>query len=141
MLFPNGTLAIQSALNDAIFHNIKTVFPAIIPTILSKLNAVSSAYMINKHGSAPPTFSFADNWKAFKQGLDQVDAWYSRNERKGIFLLGETPSWADIVLASFLVNVKIICGEESNEWKEVKSWNAGRWKVHSNYFRTYETVV
>ncbi|KAH9480872.1 Glutathione S-transferase-like protein ustS [Psilocybe cubensis] len=140
LLFPNGTLAIQSALNDAIYHNVKSVFPAILPTVLTKLNPVSSAYMINKHGSSLPT-SFAENWKAFKDGLDQVDAWYSKNEKKGIFLLGDVPSWADIVLASFLVNVRKICGEESDQWREVEWWNGGRWKVHSEYFQNFETVV
>lgn len=141
-LFPNGTLGLQSAFNDGIFHNIKSVVPAMVPTILSKLNSVSSTYMINKHGPPPPGQpSSAEHWKAFEAGLSQVDTWYARNGGKSLFLLGDKPSWADIVLASFLVYVKRMYGEESSEWKQVASWNGGRWEAHSAYFKNYETVV
>ncbi|KAH9480873.1 Glutathione S-transferase-like protein ustS [Psilocybe cubensis] len=141
LLFPSGTFGIQSAFNDGFFYHIKAVVPAMIPTILSNLHDVSSTYMVNKHGSLPPKPTFEDYWHSFKQGLDQIDTWYARNGDKGTFLFGDSPSWADIVVASVLVYVKIVFGEASREWREVESWNNGRWKELSGYFSAYETVI
>ena len=52
-------------------------------------------------------------------------------DAKGPFVMGDTVSWADFFLSAFLMFLmyfKTILGEDSEEWKELASWNEGRWK-------------
>ena len=42
--------------------------------------------------------------------------------------MGDTVPWADFFLSAFLMYLKTILGEDSEEWKEAASWNEGRWK-------------
>ena len=69
-------------------------------------------------------------WAKFKDGMGKVDAWYAKNGGKGLLLLEETPSWRDIVIASYLV------------WmKDISSWNNGRWAGLVEALKEYKTVV
>lgn len=80
-------------------------------------------------------------WAQFRDGLGEVDAWYAKNGGEGPFLLGETPSWGDIVVASSLVLGRIVWGEESQKWKDISSWHNGRWAGIVEALKKYETVV
>ena len=45
--------------------------------------------------------------------------------------MGDTVSWADFFLSAFLMFLmyfKTVLGEDSEELKELASWNEGRWK-------------
>ena len=42
--------------------------------------------------------------------------------------MGDTVPWADFFLSAFFMYLKTILGEDSEEWKDVASWNEGRWK-------------
>ncbi|KAF9536581.1 hypothetical protein CPC08DRAFT_613849, partial [Agrocybe pediades] len=66
-------------------------------------------------------------WDKFKAGLGKIDSWYAKNDSKGPFLLGETISWADLVVASYTICLKISWGEDSEQWKDIASWHGGRW--------------
>lgn len=88
-----------------------------------------------------PKPDVSEQWKTFENGLDQIDAWYLRNGGKGPYLLGEVPSWADIVVASFLAFCRIIFGEDSNEWKEITTRNGGQWKNRNDIYRVWETAA
>ena len=60
-----------------------------------------------------------------------VDECIAKADAKGPFVMGDTVSWADFFLSAFLMFLmyfKTILGEDSEEWKEVASWNEGRWK-------------
>ena len=47
---------------------------------------------------------------------------------QGPFVTGDTVSCADFFISAFLMYLKNIWGEDSEEWKDVTSWNDGRWK-------------
>ena len=42
--------------------------------------------------------------------------------------MGDTVSWADFFTSGYLMYFKNIWGEDSEEWKDIASWNEGRWK-------------
>jgi hypothetical protein len=80
-------------------------------------------------------------WAKFKDGMRKVDVWHAKNSGKGLFLPGETPSWVDIVIASYLVWMRIVWGEDNQKWKDISSWNNGRWAGLVEALRDYETAV
>jgi len=77
-------------------------------------------------------------WAQFRDGMGKVDAWYAKNGGKGPFLLGETPSWGDIVVASYLIWLRVVWGEDSQQWKDISSWNDGRWAAIIKALKKYE---
>ncbi|KAJ2935446.1 hypothetical protein H1R20_g1649, partial [Candolleomyces eurysporus] len=45
-----------------------------------------------------------------------------------LWLMGTEASYADLILAAYVMWMKKVWGEESEEWKEASSWNGGKWK-------------
>lgn len=90
---------------------------------------------------APKGDAAVVQWAKFKDGLGKVDAWYAKSGGDGPFLLGETPSWGDIIVVSYLVWLRTIWGEDSSQWRDVSSWNGGRWARIVEALKRYETIV
>ncbi|KAH7925163.1 hypothetical protein BV22DRAFT_1065541 [Leucogyrophana mollusca] len=97
------------------------------------LNARSAEYFIRTRSK---NFGIADweemspvgekrdaDWANLKKGLDTVSGWYEKSEGK--WIMGDTFSYADIIVACRILWFKRVLKEE--EWKEVSSWNNGRW--------------
>jgi len=63
-----------------------------------------------------------------KTNLDKVESWYTKSDGRGPFMLGDTVSWADLNVAGWNMFMKVVLGEDSKEWKEIESWNDGRWR-------------
>ena len=53
--------------------------------------------------------------------------------------MGNTICFADFVLAVFLMWFKIIWGEDSVEWKDLESWDEGRWAALHRSMEKYES--
>ncbi|KIJ64662.1 hypothetical protein HYDPIDRAFT_89954 [Hydnomerulius pinastri MD-312] len=62
-------------------------------------------------------------WASFKRGMDAIDGWYQQSN--GRWIMGDTFSYADMVIASRLVWFNVIFDEVQKE--ELNSWNDGRW--------------
>jgi hypothetical protein len=41
--------------------------------------------------------------------------------------MGDTISFADFVAGSYLKWMQVSLGKDSEEWKQISSWNEGRW--------------
>ncbi|PPQ76738.1 hypothetical protein CVT25_000122 [Psilocybe cyanescens] len=139
-LFPNGTAGLQSAFNDGFLANLGTLLPVTYPEMMPYLNSATVAYVapiVERIRSKNRT----EDWIKLKDGMSKIDGWYARNGGKGPYLLGEIPSWADIVVAGWLVFVRHALGEDSKDWKDVGSWNGGRWMTLSDMFRKYELAA
>jgi len=149
-VFPNNTLALQATFVDALGGNLSAMFKFAVPVICSSLNPRSEEYFRRTREKAfgkaieevAPKGEAADaEWAKLKDGLTKVDAWYAKNGGKGPFLLGETASWGDIVFASFLMTARTLWGEDSQQWKDISSWNNGRWAGIIDALQKYATVV
>ena len=83
-----------------------------------------------------------EQWKKIQAGFDLVSSWcdVGHQDINGPFITGDTPTYGDVVIASGLVWVKIVAGEESEEWKKIKGWNGGRWGRLSEAFEKYEIL-
>ncbi|KAH7930777.1 hypothetical protein BV22DRAFT_1101502 [Leucogyrophana mollusca] len=64
-----------------------------------------------------------EDWAQIKAGLDAVNGWYGKCDGK--WLMGETFSYADIIVATRILWYKRVLDKE--EWKELSTWNEGRW--------------
>ena len=149
-LFPNGTLALQIAFTDAFASKSISIWSSIVAATYFKLNPRSQEYfrrtreeMTGKKMEelAPTGEAHVRQWADFEKGFGRVDEWYSKNDDKGPFLLGDKISWADFVVASYLMRYKVIWGEESSEWKTISSWHDGRWASLLESLKKYHIVV
>ncbi|KAF5317695.1 hypothetical protein D9619_012647 [Psilocybe cf. subviscida] len=71
-------------------------------------------------------------WKKYKIGLNNLEEWYSVSN--GTFLMGDTPVWADLPVVAVLLVQRRALGKDSEKWKDVASWNGGRWHALVSYF-------
>lgn len=44
------------------------------------------------------------------------------------WFFGDTFSFADAILAGYLIWVKLILGKDSEEWRALAGWDGGRWE-------------
>ena len=68
-------------------------------------------------------------WMKVQRGFTKVESWYAKNGGGGLFVMGNTPSFSDFVMGGHSIWARNIFGYESQEWKDIVSWNGGRWKT------------
>lgn len=73
-------------------------------------------------------------WKKMRKEFDLLDSWMSREEGAGVFIMGETPSYADFILGGMFMMTRAVPsgaerdGEEFDTiWDVMKEWHGGRW--------------
>ncbi|KAF9484206.1 hypothetical protein BDN70DRAFT_798310 [Pholiota conissans] len=148
-IFPHETLGLQWSFVD-LFRStaLSALWQFVVPATYQQMNRASDAYfrltrekMFGKklEELAPKGDLGVSEWARFKNDLGKVDVWYSKTN--GPYLLGDTISWADIVIAAYLTWFKVVFGKDSQEWKDISSWHGGRWGRLVDNLRKYATVV
>ncbi|KAF8633122.1 hypothetical protein AX15_001502 [Amanita polypyramis BW_CC] len=69
-------------------------------------------------------------WDEVRKGFDIVDGWLQKNG--GPFARGEEASFVDFALGGHLMWYKRVFGEESEYWKDILTWNEGRWGKYAD---------
>ena len=146
-IFPHHTIALQAAFAAAFGSNLSALWKFILPATCTKLNPQSQEYFrrtkAQSYGKAmediaPQGDAAIAEWAQFRDGLGKVDAWYAKNGGQGPFLLGETLSWGDISVASYIIWLRVVWGEDSRQWKDISSWHNGRWAAIIEALKKYE---
>ena len=149
-LFPHNTLGLQTAFEQAYIQNSDAIRPFFIPSVWERLNPPSQEYFRRTREArigkkledwVPQGEDRERQWALVKNHFDQVEAWYSKNGGTGPFLMGETVTWADLVVAGSTLWLKIIWGENHPYWKEIEVWHGGRWKKLIDALEIYSVVV
>jgi len=71
--------------------------------------------------------------------LEKLDQWYKPGDT---FVSGsKNLVLADLHIAGHLAWVKVLWGEQSDEWQKVLTWNNGRWKALFDKLQPFEKVV
>lgn len=130
-VLPNNTAALVHVFHTAFYNAVKGTILLGCFRGAQKLNPESKEYYIRTREErfGIPWEQFAtpekreEQWNALRAGCDTVDGWYAASS--GQFMLGDTPCFADFIVAG-LCNWIRYCFE-NEEWEEVKSWNGGRW--------------
>ncbi|KAJ3511627.1 hypothetical protein NLJ89_g3986 [Agrocybe chaxingu] len=152
-LYPHNTRALQAAYEAAVLAHLDAIHQFTAPYLMTKkyFTPKTEEYYRKFREPAfggkrledllPFGAERVKQWERLKNDIGKIAAWYDKNDRKGSFLLGETPSWADFVAASFLVWLRVIWGEESEEWKDLETWHNGRWKKLFAAVKKYEAMA
>ncbi|KAJ3570057.1 hypothetical protein NP233_g4652 [Leucocoprinus birnbaumii] len=133
--FPTGTEALQAVFyrhfNDR-FMPFAVLFIPLIPNIIDKESSLEYFYrtravMFGKpvEQVKPVGEELEKTWKGLFEIFTAMEEWYAKSS--GSFLVGDTPSFGDFTVAAMLQGMKIVFGEESEDWKKVTSANSGRW--------------
>ena len=132
-LFPPGTKSLIAAFESGVVGAINGILLLQLAVSCHILNPPSGKYFREtreaRFGLKIEEFSpegpkrDADLAKA-KEGLAAVDAWLAKSEGK--FVLDDTISYADGVLAGWLTWIKIT----NVIWKDVATWHNGRWAAY-----------
>ncbi|PFH48600.1 hypothetical protein AMATHDRAFT_149507 [Amanita thiersii Skay4041] len=77
-------------------------------------------------------------WKRVKESYDKLDGYYRLSG--GPYLMGETLSYVDIAIASLSAWIRSLHGKDSDKWKDIISWNDGRWGRLVESLEKYATI-
>jgi len=132
-LFPTGTKPLVAAFESGILNALGGVLMLQIATSFSILHPSSKVYFRRTREAtfgkkieefAPASQRDADVAKT-KEGFAKVDQWLAKSEGK--FVLGNTVSYADCVLAGWLTWLKAT----DAIWKDdIATWHSGRWSTY-----------
>ena len=132
-LFPPGTKPLIAAFESGVMRALDGIFLLQLAATYNVVNPASKEHFRRtkeaKWGRKIEEFSpegpkrDADLEKG-KEGFAAVDRWLAKSEGK--FVLGDTISYADGILAGWLTWIKTI----NAIWKEVGTWHNGRWATY-----------
>jgi glutathione S-transferase len=143
-LLPPGTEALQATFY-AQFNTLITPFlQFFVPKVPSILNPSSSEYFIRTRSERfgkpladvdPKGQAREEAWKKVEAAFDTLHGYLS--ESSGPYIMGDTATFADFVVAGTLYAMAVVFGEDSKEWKDVMTWNNGRWATFRESVEQY----
>ena len=145
-LFPGGSYALQIAGADIIWGACgEALFMNIVARLNGALSERSQEYFRRTReaelGAVLEKIGGDEYWKSMEDGLGKVQNWLDANGKgKNELFGGDKICYADIQLASILIWARVICGEESDDWKRIAEWHSGRWGRYLEFFDKYASV-
>ncbi|EEB93406.1 hypothetical protein MPER_07940 [Moniliophthora perniciosa FA553] len=129
VVIPSGTRVLQSLVADSFATNFNGLLAILRPRINqymtpSFLEEIKKAYGEAVVSAEPTADEVKDGWVKAKKSFDELDKFFGEADEP--YVMGNRPSYADFSLAAFLLPVRVYCGEDSHEWREVKGWASGR---------------
>ncbi|KAL0566528.1 hypothetical protein V5O48_015483 [Marasmius crinis-equi] len=128
---PDGTLVLQSVFADTLFkHYVYPVFLAsrqVINTLLGEETLAAQLRILGDEFVNPKLSPEEEKqeWGKVEASFEFLGKAYG--EQKGPFVMGgDKPTFADFVVAGFLVFLRETYGKDSEKWKEVSGWAGGR---------------
>ncbi|KAI0720565.1 hypothetical protein C8T65DRAFT_735893 [Cerioporus squamosus] len=139
MLIPRET----DALHMAFIHAFRDAYmpdaaQLVLPATCAQLNPRSEAYFRRtreewfnaKLEDFAPAGSEkrAQHWKGVEEALHTVKEWLGADGTEKVHAMGDRVSFADVVVASYLIWMKLILGPDSKEWMDMMEWDGGYWE-------------
>ncbi|RDB16096.1 Glutathione S-transferase-like protein ustS [Hypsizygus marmoreus] len=149
-LLPPGSHSLQHVFISAYMPTLAPLWQFALPATNKILNPRSEEYFRRTREATfgktledlvPSGAAREVEWAKVKSGYDVVDGWLQKNKASGPYFLGKEHTFADFVVASFTIWLKKIWGEDSPEWKDIKTWNEGRWDAFLKELEKYETIL
>ncbi|EKM76382.1 hypothetical protein AGABI1DRAFT_108910 [Agaricus bisporus var. burnettii JB137-S8] len=144
-VFPPGTEALQAAFYAQFYPVIHPMMQFLLPNAISILKPASVDYFIRARGEAfgelmiePKGEQRVEAWKQVQAAFDTLHGWL--NKSPGPYFMGETVTFADFVLGGLLYTLVLIWGENSPEWKDIMTWNNGRWAAFKESLEPYAST-
>jgi len=149
VLFPANTHALQYAFVSAFANLLRPLFGMATCASNTHLNPASGAFF---RRTKEPLFGASledlspvgpkrdSDWKEVKKCFDSVNGWLEKNGEKP-YVMGDTITYADIVLVSFIKWIPTVMGRDGKEWEDLQTWHGGRWKSLVDSFEKYAAVT
>ncbi|KAG6826210.1 hypothetical protein H0H92_000705 [Tricholoma furcatifolium] len=148
-LFPSGSHALQYAFIEALSDKLKSLWAFSLPASHAILNPISQEYFRTTREKSfgktledviPKGDEAKVEWAKVKAAFDAVNDWLEKGKSNGPYFLGKEPAFVDFVLAAYLLYLKKIWGGNSGQWRDISSWNDGRWAKLLDDFAKYESA-
>ncbi|XP_006456489.1 hypothetical protein AGABI2DRAFT_146311 [Agaricus bisporus var. bisporus H97] len=125
-LFPPGTEALQASFY-AQFNELRVpTFPFLIPTFFRILNPPSAEYYSQPLADYEPKGEErVEAWKKVEASYNTLYGWLSQS--MGPYFMGDTVTFADFAVGGMIYAVETCIGKDSKEFKDLMTWNDGRW--------------
>ncbi|KAF5348514.1 hypothetical protein D9756_009567 [Leucocoprinus leucothites] len=146
--FPVGTEALQGAFYRYYNDNIRELSLLLVPSVPDILRKEASLEYFYRSRLAsfgkpvdqirPVGEELEKLWEKLHAVHDTLEGWYTKSS--GSFLVGDTPSFGDFTLAGRLQAMKIVHGEDSEDWKKLSTVNNGRWAKLLKDLEKYASV-
>ncbi|KAJ7206331.1 hypothetical protein GGX14DRAFT_457589 [Mycena pura] len=142
-LIPPGSRALHLAFEAAAHPLLAPLYQYGLPATVAHLRPASTAYFERTRAEkwgvaladmAPRGAADAVEWQRVKDGFGTLDAWIQEG---GVYLMGETPCYADLWIAGFVQWIKLVLPER---WEDMKLWHGGRWATLLASLEPYATV-
>lgn len=145
-VFPHNTGGLIQAFSDMFLLRVVEARNLLTWNIFAKLNPASIGYYREVREKAlgvkmeelVPDDQLVAELDRLKAILGKIDELYAKNGGKGPYIMGDVPSWADILVASVVVVFRVSYGDGSEIWKKIVSWNEGRWGILVDDMKRYE---
>ncbi|KAF9445115.1 hypothetical protein P691DRAFT_735531 [Macrolepiota fuliginosa MF-IS2] len=147
-LFPPGTEALQAAFYDHFPQVLAPLWPIVLPrvprVVMDERSAEHYIRMYSERFGMPLAQmepvgeERVAAWAKVKAGFGQLDGWLSKSS--GPFIMGDTVTFVDFVVASTLHSLRTLFGENSEEWRDIDGWNDGRWAGILKNLKEYASV-
>ncbi|TCD62885.1 hypothetical protein EIP91_006269 [Steccherinum ochraceum] len=149
-LFPAGTRVLQAAFRDAFASTCSRVLaPVIALATCTHLNPRSYEYfkrtreeVMGKLEEVAPegTEKGEAKWKELEEGLTTVAKWFEAGGDT-LFVGGDAPIYADILLAGRLFWARNVLGKDSKAWARIRAMDGGRWEKFLTEWEKWSQVV
>jgi len=136
-IFPNNSIGLQAAFEAMFMASVGPFLGLTLYDSWTVQRPISQDYIRKKfediyggvklENIAPKGEKADEEWKKFEAALGKLEGIFAATDAIGPFVLGDTISWGDIVVASFLIYFKRLWGRDGEQWKKISSWQGGRW--------------
>ncbi|KAG1803970.1 uncharacterized protein BJ212DRAFT_1486928 [Suillus subaureus] len=126
-IFPNNSEALIRAFDSAYMSLILPGFKPMFPRTIEILSPASAKFFIGARlvdFPLPWDVNCDADRKLTEKGYNTVYEWYQKTDGK--WIMGNTFSYADIIVACWLLAYKRVL-KEDDEWARISSWNGGKW--------------
>ncbi|KAJ7695987.1 hypothetical protein B0H17DRAFT_1198308 [Mycena rosella] len=147
-LIPAGTHTLQESFRVAAYNATRQhLRPYVIPAVAGILRPRSKEYYVRtreehfnkKLADVVPTGEAHEAaWKEVEAGYNRIKGWMRDGDN---FVMGDTISFADFVIAGDLQWCMKGFGADSDKWKDMLRWDGGRWAKLLDDLKKYEGPV
>ncbi|KAG1791887.1 uncharacterized protein HD556DRAFT_1294160 [Suillus plorans] len=125
-IFPHNSESLIREFDSAHFRLVIPAVKFIFARSTETLSPASAKFFIGVRSIDVPLpwdANYSEDWALLEKGYNTAHEWYQKTDGK--WLMGDTFSYADIIVACCLLWFKRVLKE--NEWVRISPWNGGKW--------------
>ncbi|KIK35217.1 hypothetical protein CY34DRAFT_812325 [Suillus luteus UH-Slu-Lm8-n1] len=125
-IFPNNSESLIYAFDSAHMDLIRPAMKSLFLRCTEILSPASAKFFIGVRSMDVPLpwdVKCDADWELLEKGYNTACEWYQKTNGK--WIMGDTFSYADIIVGCWLLAYKRVLKED--DWVRISSWNGGKW--------------